>query len=122
MTKIINSNIDALALLDALPVGVIVHGPDTRILYANTRALAVLRLTAAQALGKVPLDFQWRLVDTYRQPMPIEQFPVSRVLATGKPVEGQLLGITDSRSPDVTWLTVNAMAESARKGWLSGLW
>ena len=115
-TKIQNGSLDALALLDALPVGVVVHGPDTRILHANRKALAVLRMTAEQALGKETLDFEWRLVDTYRQPLPIELFPVSRVLATGKPVEGQLLGVTDSSSPDVTWLTVNAMPESDAQG------
>lgn len=49
-----------MALLDALPVGVVVHGPDTRILHANRKALAVLRMTAEQALGKETLDFEWR--------------------------------------------------------------
>lgn len=116
MTNIINKHIDAFALLDALPVGVVVHGPDSQILHANKKALAVLRLTPEQALGKETLDFQWRVVDTYRQPLPIEQFPVSRVLATGEPIEGQLLGVIDSSSPDVTWLTVNAVAESDAQG------
>lgn len=116
MSKIINKAIDALALLDALPVGVVVHGADTRIIHANARALAVLRMTAEQALGKAALDFQWRLVDSYRLPLPIEQFPVSRVLATGMPVEGQLVGVTDSSSPNVTWLTVNAVGQSDGQG------
>jgi diguanylate cyclase (GGDEF)-like protein/PAS domain S-box-containing protein len=116
MKNFIDGNIDALALLDALPVGVVVHGPDSRILHANRRALGLLRLTAEQAFGKGVSDFQWRLVDSYRQPLPVEQFPVSRVLATGKPIEGQLLGVADSTSSDVTWLTVNAVAESDAQG------
>lgn len=116
MENIITKNIDAFALLDALPVGVVVHGPDSKILHANKKALTVLRMTAKQALGKEALNFQWRLVDTYRQPLPIEHFPVSRVLATGKSIEGQLLGVTDSSSPDVTWVTVNAVSESNSQG------
>jgi diguanylate cyclase (GGDEF)-like protein/PAS domain S-box-containing protein len=116
MTNFTNKSIDAFALLDALPVGIVVHGADARILHANKKALAVLRMTTQQALGKEMLDFQWRVVDTYRQPLPLEQFPVSRVLATGKPVEGQLLGVADSSSADFTWLTVNAVAESDAHG------
>lgn len=116
MTNIINKHLDAFALLDALPVGVVVHGADTRILHANKKALAVLRMTAQQALGKEALDFQWRVINTHRQPLPLEQFPVNRVLANGKPVEGQLLGVLDSSSTDVTWLTVNALAETDAQG------
>ena len=50
----------ALAPLVALLVRVVVHGPDSCILHANRRALALLRLTAEQALGKAVPDFQWR--------------------------------------------------------------
>ncbi len=116
MPHIFNKSLDAFALLDALPVGVVVHGPDTRILHANKKALVVLRMTAQQAQGTESLDFQWRIINTYRQPLPIEQFPVNQVLATGKPVEGQLLGVTDSSSPDINWLTVNAVAEFDAQG------
>lgn len=116
MPSIINNDLDAFALLDALPVGVVVHAPDSQILHANRKALAVLRMTAQQALGKETLDFQWRVVDTYRQPLPLDQFPVNRVLATGQPVEGQILGVTDSSSPGITWLAVNAVAEADAQG------
>jgi len=52
--------IDASALLNSLHAGVVVHGPGTEILYANPRALELLRLTATQALGKAALDPEWR--------------------------------------------------------------
>lgn len=64
MVNITHTKLDAFALLDMLPVGVVVHSPDTRILHANKKALAVLRLTADQALGKEIMDFQWRVVDS----------------------------------------------------------
>jgi diguanylate cyclase (GGDEF)-like protein/PAS domain S-box-containing protein len=116
MTHITDKSIDAFALLDTLPVGIVVHGADARIVHANKKALAVLRITALQALGKEALDSGWRVVDTYRQPLPRELYPVSQVLATGKPVVGQVLGVTDSSSPGFTWLTVNAMAETDAHG------
>lgn len=116
MPNIIHTKIDAFALLHMLPVGVVVHGPDTRIVYANKKALALLRLTSEQALGKAELDFQRQIVDTYRQPLLLEQFPVNRVLATGEPLDGQLLGVRDSSSAEITWLTVNALAEKDAQG------
>lgn len=116
MPNIINKTLDAFALLDMLPVGVVVHGPDTKILHANKKALSVLRLTADQALGKVDLDFQWQIIDTYRQPLTLAQLPVNRVLSTGEAIEGILLGVRDSSSSEITWLTVNAMAEKDDKG------
>lgn len=116
MEKIVDNALDAFALLDALPVGVVVHGADTRILHANAKALKVLRMTAAQALGKETLDFQWRVVDTYRQPLPLDQFPVNQVLATGCPVAGMLIGVADSSGPDITWLTVNAVPQFGQQG------
>lgn len=116
MLQIADDSFDPLALLDALPVGVVVHGPDTGILHANAKALSVLRLTAAQALGKETLDFRWRVVDVNHQPLTLEQFPVNRVLATGLPVEGQLLGVVDGQNDAVTWLTANAVAERGPQG------
>lgn len=116
MPNFMNSKVNAFALLDMLPVGVVVHAPDTRILHANKKALAVLRLTAEQALGKEAMDFQWQIVDTYSQPLSLEQLPVNRVLATGEALEGLLLGVRDSSGPEITWLTVNATAEKDAQG------
>ncbi len=108
MPNIVDQHLDALALLDMLPIGVLVHGPDTKILHANKKALVFLRMTPEQALGKATLNLQWHLVDAYRQALPAEQLPLNRVLATGRAIEGCLLGVTDSSSAHVTWLTVNA--------------
>jgi PAS domain-containing protein len=69
MTNIINKNFDAFVLLDTLPVGVVLYGADTRILYANKKALAVLHMTAEQVLGKEALDLHWRVVDIFQQPL-----------------------------------------------------
>jgi PAS domain-containing protein len=41
--------IDSRRLLEHLPSGVVVHASDTRIIYANPRALELLSLTLEQA-------------------------------------------------------------------------
>lgn len=103
-------------LLDALPTGVVVHGPDTKIIYANRRALALLRLTPEQALGKDAMDPQWRFLDKHRMPLALEQFPVNRVLADGSCVDGLVVGIGDSTTHEITWAIVNAFPEVNDKG------
>ncbi len=115
MTRTCDNNLDAFALLDALPVGVVVHGSDSRILYANSKALAVLKMSAQQALDKSSAYFQGRIIDTYRKPLPLEAFPVNRVLATGKPVQGQLLGVINGDGK-TSWLTVNAVSQTNAQG------
>lgn len=103
--------IDAGALLASLHAGVVVHGPGTEILYANPRALELLRLTATQALGKAALDPEWRFLDEHKHLLPMEQYPVNRVLAGGEAVTNQIIGVVDSRSADITWVLANAYPE-----------
>ncbi|BCU06019.1 PAS domain-containing protein [Allochromatium tepidum] len=103
--------IDAGALLASLHAGVVVHGQGTEILYANPRALELLRLTANQALGKAAPDPDWRFLDEHKRLLPVDQYPVNRVLAGGEAVINQILGIVDSRSKDVTWVLANAYPE-----------
>jgi len=103
--------IDAAALLNSLHAGVVVHGPGTEILYANPRALELLRLTADQASGRVAMDPEWRFLDEEKHLLPVEEYPVNRVLASGEAVTNQVVGIVDSRSEAITWVLVNAYPE-----------
>ncbi len=111
--------IDPKALLNSLHAGVVVHGPDTRILYANPRALEILRLTLDQAFGKDAFDPGWRFVDEHRQVLAPEEYPVNRVLASGQPITNQVGGIMDGSSNQVTWVLVNAYPERDEEGTLT---
>ncbi|QIK37082.1 PAS domain-containing protein [Caldichromatium japonicum] len=94
--------IDPNALLNSLHAGVVVHGPRTEILYANARALQLLRLTLDQALGKEAFDPAWHFLDEDRRTLPVERYPVNQVLASGQPLTNQVIGIIDSRSAAMT--------------------
>ena len=103
--------LDTAALLDVLPAGVVVHGPDTQILYANSTALKVLRLTKEQILGKAALDPHWRLVDAFKKPLPQGAYPVNLALANEEPIKDYVIGVVDSSNDNVTWVLVNAYQE-----------
>ena len=105
------SNIDAEALVSSLHEGVVVHGADTRVLYANPSALRLLRLTQEQMLGKDALDPDWRFLESDGRPMAISRYPVQQVLSTLQPVMNFELGICDSSVEQVTWVQCNAYPE-----------
>jgi diguanylate cyclase (GGDEF)-like protein/PAS domain S-box-containing protein len=108
--------IDSRRLLDNLPSGVVVHAADTRILYANPRALELLHLSKEQALGRQALAPEWNLLREDGQLMAEPDYPVNRVLATGESVVGEVLGIVNGQDSEPTWLLVNAYQETAPDG------
>ncbi len=105
------ANLNAQSLLNALPAGVVVHGPDTRVLYANPMALKTLRLTREQIDGKSAMDSHWKFVDRFKSPLPLDAYPVNLVLARKAAVSDCVVGVMDGSSTDVTWVMVNAYPE-----------
>ena len=79
-------------LLQYLPVGVVVHAPDTRVLLANEAATVLLGLSWERCRAKWPWTrpgaLSGRMVVRYL----VAEYPVSRVVATGQPVSGHTPG------------------------------
>jgi putative nucleotidyltransferase with HDIG domain/PAS domain S-box-containing protein len=98
-------------LIENLPVGVIVHAPDTQILQCNSSAAEILRMSAEQMLGKDARDPDWRFVRSDCTRMPADEFPVNQVLATGQMLKNFVMGIDRSQSGEYTWVLVNAYPE-----------
>ena len=95
-------------LVDNLHAGVVLHAADTSILLANAQASAMLGLSLDQMRGKVAMDPAWRFVREDLTTMPIEEYPVARVLATGAPVVNQVIGADRPATGDRAWALVNA--------------
>ena len=95
-------------LIDHLNAGVVVHGPDTRIVLNNARASELLGLSVDQLRGMAAVDPSWRFVRDDETTMPSEEFPVARVIASGEPVVNQVVGIDRSGAGGRVWVLVNA--------------
>jgi len=102
-------------LLDTLQIGVVVHSCDTSVLYANPKALELLRMTSDQALGRSAFDPKWHFLDQYGNPMPVEDYPVNQVVSSKSPVKDLQAGICDS-SDGVTWVNCQAYPELDANG------
>jgi diguanylate cyclase (GGDEF)-like protein/PAS domain S-box-containing protein len=98
-------------LLDHLPAGVIVHGPDGRILSANRMAGELLGKTPEQLKGTESNARAWRIIRPDKTVMPPEDYPVNVVLRTGEKVAGVILGIPATRRTPARWLICNAYPE-----------
>lgn len=102
---------DSGPLLNSLPVGVVIHSSDTTILYANPRALELLRQTEAQALGRQALLPEWDLIDENGKRLEAHEYPVNRVLASGADIQGVVIGIVDQTRPEPTWINLQAFPQ-----------
>lgn len=107
--------IRASDLLDTLQIGVVVHSCDTSILYANAKALELLRITRDQALGRTGFDPNWGFLDKYGNQMLVEDYPVNQVLRRKSAIKELQTGICDS-SDRVTWVNCQAYPELRSNG------
>jgi PAS domain S-box-containing protein len=98
-------------LFDNLDAGVVVHAPDTSIVQSNRKAGVLLGLTPDQMRGKVAVDPGWRFTRENGTTMPVEEYPVARVLATNAPFVDQVLGIDRPGAGGRAWVLVNAYPE-----------
>jgi len=96
-------------LLRNLRTGIVVHRPDTSIAFSNPRAAALLGSTEDQLRGRTAAERDWEFIDDREQVLPCADYPVNRVIASLKPIEGQVLGIR--RAASTVWLLVNAFPE-----------
>ncbi|MEJ2659315.1 MAG: response regulator, partial [Desulfobacteraceae bacterium] len=95
-------------LIQRIQAAVIVHGPDARILTSNPRAQQLLGLTEAQMMGKATIDPDWHFLREDGTKMPLEEYPVNRVLTTGRPLRDTVAGVHRSTSKDTVWGLVSA--------------
>lgn len=104
----INEYMTASVVNDLL-VGVVVHDADSRILFSNPEAHRILGLSAAQMKGKTAIDPARQFVREDLSVMPVAEYPVSQVIATGTRLKNLIFGVNKPGQVDITWVNVNAV-------------
>jgi|GEM_PF-1010111 len=103
-------------LVQNLHAGVVVHGPDTRILLANEQACRLLGLSEEEIRGKAAVDPVWAFFGPDEMPLPLEEYPVNQVLASRSPVRDLVGAVRRPGTEDLVWLLVNAFPELGPRG------
>lgn len=94
-------------LLQHLDTGIVVHGPDTRIITSNPRAAVLLGLSNEQMIGKIAIDSAWKFVTKDNTVMCLDNYPVNKIIATKQPIRNQISGVQQSVNSETVWLNVN---------------
>jgi len=105
-------------LIENLPVGVVLHAPDTRIVLCNPEAAQLLGMNAERIVGKDASDPAWHFVREDGSRLPVEEYPVNRVIATGQILKNFVVGVARERDGEQTWVLVNAYPEFDGNGLL----
>ena len=106
-------------LIENVPAAVVVHGPHTEVIVSNTFAQTLLGLTEDQMRGKEAIDPAWSFIREDGTVMPVEEFPVSRVVAENHPLRDFIVGINRPDVGFVVWAFVNADPVFNEEGKLS---
>ncbi len=94
-------------VLNSLDSGVVVHAADTSIVLANPRACEILGLTLGQMEGKEAIDPQWQFTREDDTTLPLEEYPVMKVLSRGTDLRTMVVGVYRPQHKDKVWVLVN---------------
>ena len=96
------------AVLDSMPLGVVVHDTEGHITQCNPAAERILGLSFDQMRGATSTDPRWHAVDENGAPFSGEHHPAMRALATGAPVADVVMGVFNPQLEAQIWLNVSA--------------
>jgi diguanylate cyclase (GGDEF)-like protein/PAS domain S-box-containing protein len=104
------------SVFGSVQTAVVVHGADSSIEFANPSASQLLGLTQDQMLGRTALDPAWHFAREDGSPMPVEEYPVSRVLRSGQALRDYVVGIQVGAAQPIRWALVDAVPSVGADG------
>jgi len=103
-------------LIDNVQTAVVVHAGDSSIEFANPRAAELLGLTPEQMLGRMAIDPAWHFVREDGSAMPVDEYPVTRVIRTGCALRDYVVGIHIADGQPIRWALVDAAPAIGQDG------
>ncbi|HEX6739696.1 MAG TPA: EAL domain-containing protein [Vicinamibacteria bacterium] len=100
-----HSEVRFRGMVQSLPVGITLHGPRGEVLYANEVARHCLEIAPGQSWE----DAGWTFVDEAGEPLARERLPVTRVLASGRELRSELVGLERPGRTERRWLLTDTL-------------
>nr|WP_315467886.1 EAL domain-containing protein [uncultured Undibacterium sp.] len=113
---LIDSETQHRSLLEKLYTAIVVHAPDTSIIFSNSRAVEILGLTEDQMYGKVAIDPDWCFIDEAGKCLTPKQYPVQLVLQSKASITDMVIGIHRPNIYEICWVQINAFLENDEQG------
>ena len=95
-------------IMNTVQAGIVVHDNDTSILFCNGAAQTILGLSEDEMLGKAAADPQWHFFDERGERLPVEEYPINRVLRDNQEIRDLTCGVNRPKTGDKAWLQLNA--------------
>lgn len=95
------------ALLENISEGIVYQNPSGEIIYANTAAAKILRLTPEQFIGKTSKDPYWHAIKEDHSDFPGEEHPAMIALKTGQSQNDVIMGIA-ATNDEIIWIKINS--------------
>jgi PAS domain S-box-containing protein len=95
-------------LINCLPLGVIIHGKGTEILFSNKAAQIMLGLDGHELYGRTADHIEWNIIHEDGTEFPWFSHPASMANSSKEPVFHVIMGVYRPVSDDRVWLLVNA--------------
>jgi len=96
-------------LVESVQAAIVVHGSDGRIILANQMAKKLLGPFTTETDGRKVSELEWRMVREDGSRIPPEEYPVTRVLRTGKAVTDFFVGAHRLGENEIHWALLNAI-------------
>jgi len=105
------------SMVSSLTEGVVVFDRAGRVLACNPSAERILGVAHPQMAGEPGEPDGWALLDLDGAPLPRDRWPLRRVLKTGMPVHGEVLGFRDPAGRTILLqINVEPMHDGGRQG------
>lgn len=98
-------------LMEVIDKGIAVQDRAGHVTYCNAAAQRILGAASAAELKRELNTPRWRVLDEHGQPLPFERWPAMRALATGRTIESTVLGWYDTRTQQLSWLSVTSVPQ-----------
>lgn len=102
-----NNETKLRGLFENINAGIVVHAADTSIVMSNKMASEILELSGEQMQGKNATDQVWHFLDENNNPIPLQEYPINKIISTKKPIIHLTLGIIQSKGGIIKWVLVN---------------
>ncbi|OZB57941.1 MAG: hypothetical protein B7X39_20405 [Lysobacterales bacterium 14-68-21] len=103
-------------LFEHVQAGIVLHRADTEIIYANQTALQLLGMSYDALLGAFYTDERFDFIREDGSPMPLEEFPVARVLTSRVALGNYVIGLRRCSDHRLVWVMCNAIPNLDEKG------
>lgn len=94
-------------VLDNLDAGIIVHDASGAIIMCNTKSAELLGYSKAELISGNQEILKWNFLNEDYSEMKEEDYPISQIFNSKKPIKNFSVGIIDATNQSIVWFLVN---------------